>query len=189
MNRIITKDISSITHEVIMEAKANVDLVYIPSLIPSNTEWNEFIDHCDFTVKSPERNIGGPVKIINALQIWDDFFVAGYHVDKGNCFHQLEDIFEKTTTLYGRRPNGGCTLINFIGNQKTIPVHTDKRDSFLWQGIGTVEWRICDTEKEDSPYQTLIVKPGDVLFIPSGIPHTVYCPNPRAAISIFYDND
>lgn len=170
-----------------MQAKKDIDLIYIPSLIPSNTGWEEFIAHSDYLVKNPELTLSSPVKIINALQVWDDFFVAGYYVNFGECFHQLKDIFQKTTTLYGREPNGGCTLINFVGNQKLIPVHTDTRDSFLWQAIGTVEWRIHESEDPNSSYQTLIVNPGDVLFVPSGLSHTVYCPNPRAAISIFYD--
>jgi hypothetical protein len=189
MNRIITKDLNSINHEVIMQAKQEVDLIHIPSLIPSNTGWDEFIAHSDFTTKNKEKTLDSPVKIINALQVWDDFFVAGYYVNEGNFFHQLQDIFEKTASLYGRMPNGGCTLINFIGNQKTIPIHTDIRDSFLWQAIGTVEWRIYDKDDHTLPYQSLWVKPGDVLFVPSGIAHTVYCPDPRAAISIFYDKE
>lgn len=187
MHKIIYKDKNKINQKDILEAKENVDLLYIPNLIPSTTGWDEFINHCDYTVKHPEITLPSPVKVIGALQMWDEFFVAGYYVENGDCFSQLKEIFAKTTELFGREPNKGCTLINFMGNQKTIPVHTDSRDSFLWQAIGSVEWRICETTEEDSPYESLTVNPGDVLFVPSGIIHTVFCPNPRAAISVFYD--
>lgn len=187
MNSIIHIDKSNISQQDILDAKKNIDLLYIPGLIPSTTGWDEFISHCDYTVKHPEVTLPSPVKVIGALQVWDSLFLAGYNVDSGDCFSQLKDIFAKTTELFGREPNSGCTLINFVGQQKTIPVHTDTRDSFLWQAIGSVEWRICETVQEDSPYQTLTVNPGDVLFVPSGIIHTVFCENPRAAISIFYD--
>lgn len=187
MNKILTVSRDEISPAHIIKSKEDVDLLYIPGLIPSTTGWDEFIQHCDFTVKSHERTLSSPVKVINALQIWDDLFVAGYYVDQGDCFHQLPGIFSTTESLYGRAPNSGCTLINFVGVQKPIPVHADTRDSFLWQAIGSVEWRIHDTPEETSPYQTLIVNPGDVLFVPSGIVHTVFCEKPRAAISIFYD--
>lgn len=189
MHNIIHIDKENVKPQDILDAKKNIDLLYIPNLIPSTTNWNEFIDHCDYTVKHPEVTLPSPVKVIGALQVWDDLFMAGYNVSSGNCFSQLEEVFTKTTELFGRRPNNGCTLINFVGQQKTIPVHTDIRDSFLWQAIGSVEWRICETQSEDSLYQTLTVNPGDVLFVPSGLIHTVFCKDPRAAISIFYDKE
>jgi hypothetical protein len=187
MNNIIQKTIEEINPSVIAEAQLNVDLIHIPDLIPSKTEWKEFINHCNFLEKNQDITLSSPVKLIGALQIWDDFFLAGYYAQRGECFSQWDEITKKTDSIFGRENDGGCTLINFVGGQKTIPVHTDRRDSFLWQGIGDVEWRIHETENESSPYQTLIVKPGDVLFVPAGISHTVFCPDPRAALSIFYD--
>jgi quercetin dioxygenase-like cupin family protein len=187
MHKIIQKEKNTISQQDILDAKESFDLLYIPNLIPSKTEWSEFIDHCDYTVKRPEVTLPSPVKVIGSLQIWDDLFIAGYRVEKGDCFSQLKEVFTKTTELFGKEPNSGCTLINFVGQQNTIPIHTDSRDSFLWQAIGSVEWRIFETNEENSPYQSLTVSPGDVLFVPSGIIHTVFCPNPRAAISIFYD--
>jgi quercetin dioxygenase-like cupin family protein len=187
MHNIIHIDKDSITQQDILDAKENIDLLYIPNLVPSTTGWDEFIDHCDYTVKHPEFTLPSPVKVIGALQIWDEFFVAGYYVENGDCFSQLKEVFAKTTELFGREPNKGCTLINFVGQQKTIPVHTDSRDSFLWQAIGSVEWRVFETTEPDSPYQSLTVNPGDMLFVPSGIIHTVFCENPRAGISVFYD--
>ena len=187
MNKIIYKDKNSISQKDILDAKDNVDLLYIPNMMPSTTGWHEFISHCDYTVKRPEITISSPVKVIGSLQIWDDLFVAGYRVETGNCFSQLPEVFAKTTELFGREPNSGCTLINFVGQQKTIPIHTDSRDSFLWQAIGSVEWRIFETIEEGSPYQSLTVNAGDMLFVPSGLIHTVFCENPRAGISVFYD--
>ena len=189
MHSIIHIDKDSITQQDVLDAKENIDLLYIPNLVPSTTGWDEFIDHCDYTVKHPEFTLPSPVKVIGALQVWDEFFVAGYYVQNGDCFSQLNDLFAKTTELFGKEPNGGCTLISFIANQKTIPVHEDTMDSFMWQAIGSVEWRIFETAKENSSYKSLIVNPGDMLFVPSGIIHTVFCENPRAGISIHYFND
>ena len=121
MNNIIYIDKNHVSQQDILNAKQNVDLLYIANLIPSTTGWSEFIDHCDYTVKHPEVTLPSPVKVIGALQIWDDLFMAGYNVSSGNCFSQLEEVFAKTTELFGRRPNNGCTLINFVGQQKTIP--------------------------------------------------------------------
>jgi hypothetical protein len=187
MNSIIKKTAEEINHELIVQAKKNVDLIHIKNLIPSTTKWEEFIAHCNFLEKNRDITLESPVKLIGALQIWDDFFLAGYYAQRGDIFSQWDEITKKTDNLFGRENDGGCTLINFIGGEKTIPVHTDTRDSFLWQAIGTVEWRIHETENPESLYKILIVEPGDVLFVPSGISHTVFCPDPRAALSIFYD--
>lgn len=187
MNNIIIKNKDDIRHEDILLSKENIDLLHIPGLIPSNTKWEEFIAHCNFLEKNRNITLQSPVKVIGALQVWDDFFLAGYYAQKGETLSQWNQVTYITDHLFGRENDGGCTLINFVGGQKTIPVHTDIRDSFLWQAIGTVEWRIHETENPESPYKTLIVNPGDVLFVPSGISHTVFCADPRAALSIFYD--
>lgn len=187
MNNIIEKNKEDINQSVILDAQKNVDLIYIKNFIPSSTKWEEFINHCNFLEKNKELTLQSPVKVIGALQIWDDFFLAGYNANLGDSFSQWNEVTLMTDFLFGRKNNGGCTLINFIGGQKTIPIHTDSRDSFLWQAIGSVEWQIHNDSTLSNAYKSLIVSPGDVLFVPSGISHTVYCPDPRAAISIFYD--
>jgi hypothetical protein len=187
MNNILTLSRDEVTHQHIINSKESLDLIYMPGYIPSTTKWEEFISHCDYLEKNRDLTLPSPVKVIGALQMWDELFIAGYYAQKGNVFSQWNEVTSITDFLFGRENDGGCTLINFIGNQKTIPVHTDTRDSFLWQAIGSVEWRICDTDSEDSAYKVLIVNPGDLLFIPSGLAHTVYCLDPRAALSIFYD--
>ena len=101
MNKIIYKDKNSISQNDILEAKENIDLLYIPNIMPSTTGWDEFINHCDYTVKRPEITLPSPVKVIGSLQIWDGLFVAGYRVEKGDCFTQLPEVFAKTTELFG----------------------------------------------------------------------------------------
>jgi mannose-6-phosphate isomerase-like protein (cupin superfamily) len=189
MNRVITKNGTEVTSQDIADARSNIDLLYIPNFCRAETPWREFIAHADYLAKHQDLTLHSPVPVLGALQMWGDFFHAGYYIDNSNSFHQLDQLKEKTNLLYGRMPDNGCTLVNFVGMQNMIPVHDDRRDSFYWQALGTVEWRVYENMDNEEQYQVVTVKPGDGLFVPSGLVHSVFAPNPRAALSIFYDHD
>ena len=188
MNAVLSISPDQINSELIKNAKNNIDLLHIKDFIPSNTKWEEFISHCNFLEKNKQLTLSSPVKLIGALQIWDEFYLAEYYANQGDCFSQWKEITYKTDNLFGRENDGGCTLINFIGNQKQIPIHDDTRDSFYWQAIGNVEWQIYEKGNDSECLISFNVAPGDVLFVPKGIVHTVACSEPRAALSVFYDN-
>ena len=79
----------------------------------------------------------------------------------------------------------------------SVPLHTDKQDVFVFQSQGTKRWRIYapppqsstgGTQKDplargkngdvlsfdelDSPLIDTVLRPGDVLYVPTGFPHT-----------------
>lgn len=189
MNNIIIKDwnINPPTPEDIESAKNTKDIIYMPNFCKSNTRWDDFINHADFLSKNLELDLPSPVPTVGAIQIWDSFFHAGYYLKNSGAFLQYDELAAKTKDLYGREPNNGCTLVNFIGMRSMIPIHDDVRDSFYWQAINQVEWRIYNSYDNESDYTPLTVKAGEALFVPRGLIHSVFCKEPRAAISLFYD--
>jgi mannose-6-phosphate isomerase-like protein (cupin superfamily) len=65
-------------------------------------------------------------------------------------------------------------------------IHSDPVDGFYVQCEGSTTWRVY---YEDTP-ETYLVTPGDALYIPKGVLHSVESLNVRAAISVsFYDED
>ncbi len=66
----------------------------------------------------------------------------------------------------------------------TPKIHKDEVDGFFIQCEGKTKWNIYYA---DNP-ETYILNEGDLLYIPSGITHSVFSLSPRAAISISFSN-
>ena len=63
-------------------------------------------------------------------------------------------------------------------------VHSDPVDGFYIQCEGQTTWRAFYEDSVDS----YLVNPGDLLYIPKGVNHSVESMNVRAAISVsFFD--
>jgi mannose-6-phosphate isomerase-like protein (cupin superfamily) len=61
--------------------------------------------------------------------------------------------------------------------------HSDAVDGFFVQCAGQTLWRIYYSGER---VESFIARPGDVLFIPSGLEHSVESLSPRASISISF---
>jgi hypothetical protein len=61
--------------------------------------------------------------------------------------------------------------------------HSDAADGFFVQCAGQTLWRIYYSGER---VESFIARPGDVLFIPSGLEHSVESLSPRASISISF---
>jgi ribosomal protein L16 Arg81 hydroxylase len=83
-------------------------------------------------------------------------------------------------------------IMNFVGNESMYSAHKDDHDVVSWHCIGTMEWRIYPdfSEEEgqdpyiigDKPYDSYILEPGDVIYIPKNTAHRVVVENPRASL-------
>jgi hypothetical protein len=63
-----------------------------------------------------------------------------------------------------------------------LSAHEDRLRQIHWNCVGTTQW---DFYKNDEIYKTLIMEPGDVVFIPLGIKHGVKTlTTPRAGMAI-----
>jgi mannose-6-phosphate isomerase-like protein (cupin superfamily) len=65
-------------------------------------------------------------------------------------------------------------------------IHSDPVDGFYIQCEGQTTWRAFYKDKTEA----YLVNPGDLLYIPKGIDHSVESMNVRAAISVsFFDEE
>ena len=66
--------------------------------------------------------------------------------------------------------------INYISNKTGFGRHKDSMDVWFWQAIGETEWKLDDF--------TYLLKPGDLIYVPSGIYHEVIPNSARVGISM-----
>lgn len=91
------------------------------------------------------------------------------------------------------------SLINFAGNESVGNIHSDKQDVVSWTCAGEVEYRIYKAERSYEPrklteeealmvgYDSYIMKPGDVIYMPKGVFHQAIAHHPRASLILDYD--
>lgn len=60
--------------------------------------------------------------------------------------------------------------------------HKDRADVLFWQILGSTHWLVEDTQKSE-----YILKPGDAIYIPIGMYHTVHSLSPRVGVSFGLD--
>lgn len=89
-------------------------------------------------------------------------------------------------------------MISYAAPQGTVGPHIDSYDVFLLQGMGKRRWEIgeklVDPEhlpdldvrilKEFHPTESWIVEPGDLLYLPPGVPHHGVALDPSMTLSI-----
>ena len=69
--------------------------------------------------------------------------------------------------------------ISLSKNSKTSGKHRDGAFVWYWQCIGNTQWIIYENEKEF----TYELSPGDIIYVPRGVYHSVFPLTPRAGIS------
>lgn len=89
------------------------------------------------------------------------------------------------------------SVVNFVGREQGIETvfHSDPVHTFYWQLKGTSRWlaapgKVCVhcAEGHDIMDQ-MDVNPGDLLFLPRGMFHTVHVLEPRAAVIFRFEQD
>lgn len=85
-------------------------------------------------------------------------------------------------------------ILNLIGEESEYWVHKDDHEVISWHCQGKMEWRIYSNEAEqelwkqekhmkiEAPYQSYILEPGDVIYVPTGTIHEVCASEPRASL-------
>lgn len=187
-----------------IKAKQENKICFKKNLLPNTPQWIDFLnlmtkkfhqeDHDDtWRIKSDDRWIEGtdimiynkmdPV-IFRAVQ-----YSEGYFGDNYIDVKQLIDLFSPIFPRFEIK-----AIMNLIGKESEYWVHKDDHDVVSWHCQGTMEWRIYGSETEnelwkqhknikiDSPYDSYILEPGDVIYVPTGTIHEVVALEPRASL-------
>jgi hypothetical protein len=111
-------------------------------------------------------------------------------------------------SIFGKKgiQNTAKCLINFAGNEFVGNIHSDKQDVVSWTCAGEIEYRIykvynkepgteidmadgnrVEYEHNVNEYDSYIMQPGDVIYMPKGTFHQAVAHSPRASIILDYD--
>lgn len=178
----------------INEAIANPKLVVKKNLFPNTPSWEAFIKHLHFEFYNdtypplgPDDPYNPEDTIINGVNIRERFYLMNASNLYNEFFPEQREVIETLDKLMPSKADNTFTLINFVGGERPINIHNDPRHSFYWQTQGKSLWKSYDYENENPVLlEEVWVEPGDVMFVPHGIFHTVETPEPRTAISIMY---
>jgi hypothetical protein len=181
----------------IKQAKKNKEVLLLRGMLPDVPSWNDILENLSNRFKIQECASIQDSRMINDVLIYNKLdpqvFMApdqtafSHAANAVNIFNQLMDF------------SCSCirSLINFVGNEAQYYIHADGHDVISWHCVGSIEWRIYtdaslenfsepQTEITDN-YDSYILRPGDVMYVPSGIVHKVVPFEPRVSLIFNYN--
>lgn len=187
----VIEDASSISKADIEEANVYKTLLYFPKLVESHVTWDEVINHLNeqhnrtdmpFGSHNEDRTKNEGLRHVGGLEIRSNFHIISMGPQTPGVFKDSGPVMDKLESIYGIRTLGASGLINFVTGEKPIMLHQDTTPSFYWHGLGTVQWRRYESQTSEE-YISVNVTPGDSIYVPPGMWHTVHSTSPRFAIS------
>jgi len=187
--------------EKIKDAKKNNKVLFFDKAITNVPNWNSFINNLNYKFnKKKEHFLFEDKRMINDVLIYNKMDPSTFNIleesTESNTIIEAENVLKIFNEIM--ELESGCvkSLINFVGNEAKYYIHADEHDVFSWHCIGQVEWRIypniildknIDPPTDvDEPYESYILNPGDVLYVPKGVVHQVIVNQPRASIVYNY---
>lgn len=90
--------------------------------------------------------------------------------------HEGHEIDKVKNVLKDLECNYAHLYFNISTKAETFGKHKDTIDVYYWQCQGVTEWTVED--------KTVILNPGDLIYVPSGMYHSVLPLSPRLGISM-----
>jgi len=90
--------------------------------------------------------------------------------------HEGQEIEKIKSVLKDLNCNIAHLYFNITTKAKTFGRHNDTMDVYFWQCQGVTKW-ILDNDE-------VILNPGDLIYIPKGVYHTVVPLSPRLGVSM-----
>jgi hypothetical protein len=185
--------------KLIKEAKDNNNYVLYKAHSPIVPEWQDLLESMDLSYqhykdgpKEDPRMISSNILIFNKLDPvvfnWPDFKDANLVSAAENTITAIKDIM-------GQDFSFSKIIMNFVGKEQDYYIHKDDHDVISWHCIGNVEWRFYrniddsyleKTHADSVEYESVILNPGDIMFVPAGLVHQVIIEKPRASLVFGY---
>jgi hypothetical protein len=108
-------------------------------------------------------------------------YFSGEKHDHGGFFPQVDDLIPEINSAFDDfKIYFGKLHLNLVGDDLQYEIHRDDHDVISWQTNGTVEYRIY--EEDEVTYESIILEPGDIFYMPTGILHSIVVHEPRTTI-------
>lgn len=99
------------------------------------------------------------------------FFV----IHNGRRLKQLKPMLEDLACRHAH------IYVNLVANDRDFGRHADGMDVWVWQCIGVSHWFV--EERGENDVDKYILEPGDMIYVPRGIPHIAIPQTPRASVT------
>jgi mannose-6-phosphate isomerase-like protein (cupin superfamily) len=181
--------------EEINNAISNPALIVKRKMFPITPSWDSFIKQINYEFHNEERlppeedyPYNPEDTIIHGVNIREHFYLMVDSYLDSPFFPEQYEIIKKLDSLMPTPAFQTFTLANFVGGEKPVNIHEDPRHSFYWQCQGKSVWKSYKYDDgEFVLFQEIEVSPGDMIFVPNGVFHSVETPEPRAAISFMFE--
>lgn len=168
--------------------------------VDKNPSWDQFIAHVNEQAHN-EKILPEPLNIpfierqIRGITLKSLFYIDARLPNPATLGLEATEIY----TVFNEALGNGTfwpvsVFFNVIGNEYSIPTHSDDRHTIHWQCQGTSHWTIYPPADENGQYDAskdhavadYVLNPGDVIYLPHRVRHFVKITEPRASIAFGY---
>ena len=153
-------------------------------LFKDTPEWQEVFEHLSYEYfKQPAVPEMQGWSINNGVYSrYDSFYIQIRDAKFHEKYNVVANFFNK---VFNDKSPGGAVWIDLVSGKPKIELHIDDWENNIhWQVIGTTTWEFSKTK--DGEITTIQLNPGDVVYIPNGLYHSVKSDTPRCGMTIPY---
>lgn len=188
----------------IIEASNNKTYALFRGLCKDVPNWSDFIENFDYNYnrdKDKPKNTTDPRHLTDKIIVYNKFDPIVYACIEGKDYPLFDKSLEASIAIEGlikKKASAIKSIMNFLGNEQEYWIHSDNHDVISWHCVGTIEWRFYKNLKEEdmekisiegAEYDSVVLEPGDVVYVPAGVVHQVINNKPRASLIFQYFKD
>jgi hypothetical protein len=188
----------------IVEASNNKTYALFRGLCKDVPNWSDFIENFDYNYnRDKDKNKNNPDRryLTDSIVVYNKFdpIIFDAIEDKATrLFDKSLEVHSLIDGLTKKKVSSIKSIMNFLGNEQEYWIHSDNHDVISWHCVGTIEWRFYKNLKEEdmektsiegAEYDSVVLEPGDVVYVPAGVVHQVINNKPRASIVFQYFPD
>jgi mannose-6-phosphate isomerase-like protein (cupin superfamily) len=187
--------------ELVLRSKKDEQIVFMKGIVGATLKWNTFYDTFKKALDAGKADLSAPgtLTIDNSEGYTSEFdsiisFLESVHPGTKIAVLSIIHFMNANDNVVPEAAEGFYK--DFIeANPNKLPpgfdyslfkptIHSDPVDGFYIQCEGQTTWRAFYQDRTES----YLVNPGDLLYIPKGVNHSVESMNVRAAVSVsFFD--
>ena len=194
--------------KIFSESKENKKVALIKAYDLNTPTWEKSVLNLNYAFHNTETTILNKNEAIyngrgnqSAIKLTEKLNIFSFHSiryrkgqkhDHGNFLTEVEPIIDRINESFdSSKIYAGKLHLNLLGDGQSYDIHEDDHDVLSWQTNGKVEYRIHDSKNFDL-YETYLLEPGDIIYMPSGLIHSIRVIEPRTTIIFqihsIYDN-
>lgn len=185
----------------IIEALNNKTYALFRGLCKDVPNWSDFIENFDYNYnrdKDKDKNNPDHRYITDNILVYNKFDPIVFAAIEGKDSPMFDKSLEASVAieaLIKKKASEIKSIMNFLGNEQEYWIHSDNHDVISWHCVGTIEWRFYKNLKEEdmekisiegAEYDSVVLEPGDVVYVPAGVVHQVINNKPRASLIFQY---